>query len=145
MATHTEVPPRRIPTYQLSLGTSEVGHQLFLAELDLRATIGTTWITNVAGDGRIRQDVALPGFTLVSIEIFDELEFKDPGGDPRKVQFRPVEFIFSTDPVYSTVTAGLQYDGFDGGELPGIESDFDEAGYMVRLRVERAGFVGNDS
>lgn len=144
MATPTEV-PRRIPTYQLSLGTSEVGHQLFLAELDPRATIGTTWITGVAGDGSIRQDVGLPGLNLVSIEIFNELEFKDPGGDPRKVQFRPVEFVFANDPVFSTVTAGLHYDGSDVGELPGIETDFDEAGYMLRLRVERAGFVGTDS
>jgi len=145
MATHTEVPPRRIPTYQLSLGTSEVGHQLFLAELDPRATIGTTWITNIAGEGRIREDVALPGLTLVSIEIFDELEFKDPGGDPQKVKFRPVEFVFAKDEVHSTVTAGLHNDGSDLNELPGIETDFNEAGHMIRLRVERAGFVGNDS
>lgn len=144
MATPIEA-PRLIPTYQLSLGTSEVGHQLFVAELDPRATIGTSWITNIAGEGRIRQDIALPGLNLVSIEIFNELELNDPGGDPSKVQFRPVEFVFSHDPVYSTVTAGLHYDGSDPGELPGIDTDFNEAGYMVRLRVKRGGFIGPES
>lgn len=140
MAAPTEV-PRRNPIYQLSLGTSEVGHQLFVAELDLRATIGTSWL-ETAGVGRIREDIALPGLNLVSIEIFDELELIDPGGDPRKVQFRPVEFVFSSNPVYSTEIGGLHYDGSDRGELPGIESDFDETGHMVRLRVEKAGFIG---
>ncbi len=140
MAAPTEV-PRRTPIYHLSLGTSEVGHQLFVAELDPRATIGTSWITTIAGDGRIRQDIALPGLNLVSIEIFNELELIDPGGDPRKIQFRPVEFVFSRDPVYSTEIGGLHYDGSDLGELPGIESDFNEAGHMVRLRVNKAGFI----
>lgn len=144
MATGMEL-PRRTPTYPLSPGTSEVGHQLFLADLDPRATIGTTWITNVAGEGRIRQDVALPFMTLVSIEIFGELTVNDPGGDPRRVQFRPVEFAFAEDDVYSTVTAGLHLDGSDFNELPGIETDFNEAGHLIRLRVERAGFVGTGS
>lgn len=127
-------------TYLLSLGNTEVGHQLFTAELDPRATLGSRWI-QTAGEGRIREEVSLPGLELVSIEIFNEIETIDPGGDPRKVQFREVEFVFSTDRVYSTVTGGLHYDGTDVGELPGIETDFNEAGYMLRLRVARAGFI----
>ncbi len=141
MATPTQA-PGLTPIYPLSVGTSEVGHQLFVAELDPQATIGTTWITNVAGDSRVRQDIALPGLNLVSIEIFNELELKDPGGDPRKVQFREVEFRFSDDPVFSTEFGGLHYDRSDQGELPGIETDFNESGYMVALRVKKAGFIG---
>lgn len=144
MATTTGV-PRRIPTYPLSVCASEGSHHLFVADLDPRSTIGSNWILDVAGESGIRQDVALPDLTLVSIEIFNELELIDPGGDPRKVQFRQFEFVFAEDEVHSTVTAGIHYDGSDFGELPGIESDFNEAGNMVRLRVERAGFVGANS
>lgn len=131
--------PARPRTYDLLLGTSEVGHQLFVAEKDPRATLGANW-TDTGGEGRIRQEVSLPGLELVSVQIFGELELIDPGGDPRKIQFRPVEFVFSNDPVYSTVKAGLHYDGTDFTELPGIESEFNETGYLVRLRVLRAGF-----
>lgn len=128
--------------FDLSPKAGDNGWMLFLAELDERATLGSRLLP-VAGEGQIRLDVSLPGFSEVSIEIFAPVRVIDPGGDPRRIRFRPVEFIFSDEAPFSVVEGQLEYTGDPSVRFPGITSSFNEAGYMVSLRVERAGFIGS--
>ena len=142
MATPTNEVPVRPRRFDLSPRCGDNGHQLFLAELDPRATLATEWLP-VAGEATVRADVALPGLNIVSIEIFNELDVNDPGGDPAKVQFRKVEFILGRDDVAHTTNGGLTFDGYDTGTFPGLDTDFNKDGELIAIRVERAGFIGS--
>lgn len=141
MAANGSAVLNRPRVFDLSPRSGDNGWMLFLKELDARATLGTLGLS-VAGEAIVRADVELPGFAWVSIEIFDPVAVIDPGGDPRRVRFRPVEFILADVEVADSIVGGFQFDGSDRGRYPGIESGFDRDGRLVRIQVERAGFIG---
>ncbi|MBN8867312.1 MAG: hypothetical protein J0H98_07145 [Solirubrobacterales bacterium] len=93
-----------------------------------------------AGAAQVLVDLALPGLYPVSLEILHEHLLIDPGGDPDRIQFRPVTFHLATGAVSYISHGGFEFDGSDQGAFPGLDCAHDRHGQLLAIRVARARF-----